>query len=367
MTKDIKKGKTIKVIKTKNVKKQGQKKFSNKIIFIGIVILIILLSMGIFIYAILNKKLINKEIITINDISYSKSDYMMYLYSAKYSYFGENYDQEYDMDMIIDTENDVSLKDYLQNQVLTQLKTATLIENFAYRNNIELGDKDYKSIENDKKDFIKKLGGIGKFKTFLKKNNTTEDSYDKLAENNALYNKIIKKLFSEGKIYDLTDKEKSLAKVSYKDNYYKIEQIVFTTIDLQTGKSLSETTINQKLLLAKTILEEANKKETNFIDLIKKYSEDTSFKEDNYDQYFRKEELLDEIKNELSTLDSNKISDIIQTKYAIHIIKKLELDDGKLNDYYDTLREEKFVENLVEDMKNIKIIYHDDYKKINIK
>ena len=90
-----------------------------------------------------------------------------------------------------------------------------------------------------------------------------------MSETDKLYKRIIKKLYSENKRNDLTEEEKNNANETYKDNYIKLKQIILTTVDLNTGKSLNDTTINQKEKLANGIVEEA-KNGTNFDDLIKK-------------------------------------------------------------------------------------------------
>ena len=50
-----------------------------------------------------------------------------------------------------------------------------------------------------------------------------------------------------------------------------------------------------------------------------------------------------------------------------HIILRLELDDSKLNNYYDDLREEKCINDIKITLKDLKITYHDAYEKIKNK
>ena len=187
-----------------------------------------------------------------------------------------------------------------------------------------------------------------------------------MSETDKLYKKILKKLYSEGKINDLTEEEKVATKETYKENYTKLEQIVLTTIDLNTGKNLSSTIINQKEALAKNIVSEA-KNGVSFEDLIKKYSEAADEDDTKFELYYKNDNLLSEIESEAKKLSPGEVSNPIKTKYAYHIIKKLELDDKKLNDYYDDLREEKCVNDIKNTIKELKIIYHGAYKKIKIK
>ena len=186
-----------------------------------------------------------------------------------------------------------------------------------------------------------------------------------MSESDKLYKKLLSNLYGKDKLKDLTEEEINDANESYSSNYVKIKQIILATIDVNTGKSLSVTAVNQKEALAKTII--ADTKTINFDDLIKKYSEDAEGKEAPYDIYYKKGELLSELEDVAFSLEVGQISKPIQTKYAIHIIQKQELDNAKLEEYYDDLREEKCIEDIKEYLDNLKIVYHDAYDKIKIK
>ena len=77
--------------------------------------------------------------------------------------------------------------------------------------------------------------------------------------------------------------------------------------------------------------------------------------------------MLSDLEKVLENLKPGEISKPIKTKYAYHIIQKIELDDSKLNDYYDDLREEKCINDLKEYIDNLKIVYHEAYEKIEVK
>ena len=99
----------------------------------------------------------------------------------------------------------------------------------------------------------------------------------------------------------------------------------------------------------------------------KKYSEDAIDKEPPYDLYYKSGELLTELENTVLELKPSEVSEVIKTEYAFHIIEKQELDDGKLNDYYDDLREEKCIDELKDNIDKLQIIYNDAYENIKIK
>lgn len=339
---------------------KSHQKIFKPVAFILILAIISLLSFNIINYINLNKK-----VLTISGENYTKSDFMIYFYSVKRDYFGSNTNiSKENLKVIYDTDNNITVFEHLKSKTLQEVETSATVKKYASDNNIKLDESDYKIIKKQKKSFIKKLGGKRKFYKILKENNTTEKSYDKMAETDRLYNKIVTKLYGSGKRYDLTEEEMNNALENYNKKYYKIEQIILTTIDVTTKKSLSDTEINQKKTLANTIYDLATNN-NDFEELIKKYSEDAVDKEPPYYVYYKKGELLDEIEEAVEKLDTNSVS-LVQTKYAFHIIKKLELDNNKYDEYLDTLREEKALKALNDTLGDLKIIYHDAYKQIKL-
>ena len=336
-----------------------------KVYFILLLVLFILIISIIFG---INKSKYNTKVISIDDYTYTKSDYMIYIYSAKYNYYKDKVNEitSDDLSVMYDDESKMTVRDYLKEVAISDIKTASAIKNIANQNNIELTDEDKEELDKEKKSFIKSLGGKKEYKKFLKENGTTDKSYDKMSETDKLYKRIIKKLYSENKRNDLTEDEKSNANETYKDNYIKLKQIILTTVDLNTSKSLNDTTINQKEKLANSIVEEA-KNGTNFDDLIKKYSEAYDEDQTDFELYYKTGELLSELESEVLKLSPGEVSKPIKTKYAYHIVLRLELDDKKLNDYYDDLREEKCANDIKETINDLKIIYHGAYEKIKIK
>lgn len=336
----------------------------NKTLSIIIISLFIVVLIGVIVS---NNITIDPKVITINGSDYDKSDYMIHLYSAKLNYFGEIENISKDnYNVIYDEETNMTVGDYLKQVALTDLKTLAGIKVLADNYSVELTNEDLEEFEKEKGEFIEYLGGNKSFEKFLKDNNTTENAYDNMSKTEKLYNRIIKKIYSEGSINDLTEEEYNNAKSNYYNEYLKIKQIILTTIDIETGKSLSSTAINQKETLAKNIVEQT-RKGVDFDTLIKKYSEDATDKEEPYDLYYRSGELLSELESEVLKLNVGEVSEPIRTKYAYHIIERQELDDSKLDIYYDELREEKCINDLKEYIEDLKIIYHDAYEKIKVK
>jgi len=307
------------------------------------------------------------KLLLIDGTAIVKSQFNIYAYSAKYNYFGSdlsNINQD-DLEVIYDDTTGMTVKDYLKEVALNDIKTAYAIKSLADKYDINLTKKEKAKIEKEKKNFIDQLGGKKAFKKFLKQNKTNENAYNEMAYYDALYQKILDEKYSKGKINDLTPKEYEAANTSYPNEYYKIKQIILTTIDLESSKSLSNIAINQKEALANYIVGEA-RKGTNFDDLIAKYSEDSADKEPPYDLYYRQGTLLSELEDALQNLSAGNVSEPVKTKYAFHIILREELDDAKLEDYYKSLREEKYIKDLREVVDNQKVVYYKAYEKIEV-
>ena len=359
------KGTRKKISKKDNLFKRFIKLIKNhKIIVVSILALVIICIITLHI---INYMSYQTKVITINKNDYTKSDFAIYLYSAKFNYF-DNVDKitEDDLNVIYDEDTKMTVKEYLKEIALSDIKTAVSIKELANKYDISLSSNDLDELDEEKETFIKNLGGKKEFKKLLKENNTTEDAYDKMAETDKLYKKVLSSIFAEGKINDLTEEEIEEAKTNYESKYFKIKQVILTIIDVNTGKSLNSTTINQKDTLANNIVAEAVKG-TSFDELIKKYSEDAIDKEGPYDLYYKTGELLTELENKVLVLKPGEVSKPIKTKYAYHIIQKQELDNGMLDNYYDELREEKCIEELKVYLEKLQIVYHDAYDKIKIK
>ena len=302
-------------------------------------------------------------VVTIDDTKFTKADLNMQLYNLKYSYFGK---ESYEIpDATLDeqiTSLNMTVGEYLKQQAVEELKILTALERIAEDNNISLSDEDHEELEENKEEVISNVGGKSEFKKLLRKNNITEAAYDKFYYINKLYDKVFEELYSSGKKNDLTTEEKESAKEEYFEKYLKIQQIVLAKIDVSTGSDLSDTIINQKETLANSILTEA-RNGADFEDLIIKYSEEAQEKGNNT-YYYAKGDLLENIESVVVGLGTGSISDVIETDYAFHIVKRLELDDSKLENYYDIVRNNKLVDDIQDMIEDYKIFYENSYKKI---
>lgn len=329
----------------------------HKIIF-GIFLIIIL----IIIFTLLFLKLsLNFTAITINDDKYSKADMNMSLYNLKYNYFGKDASEIPDATLEEQLSSvGMTVSEYLKSEAVNELKYRSVIKKIASDNNITLTEEEKEEINSNIKSVINSFGSHGKFKKFLSKNKITEKAYKSYLESDKLYDKVFEELYKSGKKNYLTDEEIKKETSNYYNEYYKANQIVLGIVDKNTLESLTDTVINQKKTLIETILKEA-KSGVDFEELVKKYSEEAS--SDN-NLYFTKDDVLEEVYNVVDSLKEDEISDIIKTKYAYSIIKRLPLDDKKLNDYLEKKAKIKFNNDITTKAEDYKVFYENAYKKI---
>ena len=329
----------------------------HKIIF-GIFLIIIL----IIIFTLLFLKLsLNFTAITINDDKYSKADMNMSLYNLKYNYFGKDASEIPDATLEEQLSSvGMTVSEYLKSEAVNELKYRSVIKKIASDNNITLTEEEKEEINSNIKSVINSFGSHGKFKKFLSKNKITEKAYKSYLESDKLYDKVFEELYKSGKKNYLTDEEIKKETSNYYKEYYKANQIVLGIVDTNTLESLTDTVINQKKTLIETILKEA-KSGVDFEELVKKYSEEAS--SDN-NLYFTKDDVLEEVYNVVDSLKEDEISDIIKTKYAYSIIKRLKLDDKKLDEYLEKKAKIKFNNDITTKAEDYKVFYENTYKKI---
>ncbi len=352
--------------------KEDEVKNKRKIITPKRIVLLVLILIIIFVFVVIGifitRKITGKrEVISVNGISYTQDDYMMYLRLAKTLLFDENTTRlpKATLNTIIDVESNINTEAYLRSKTEENLKIAGAIEKIAAENNIELDENAYNELAKQKQDFIEKLGSDFAFKKYLYENRTTEEAYDKIARVNKLYDLVYDSLYAEGKKNDLSKKDKENAKMEYEMEYKKARQIFLVTVDTQTKKELASSIVEQKKLLANAIRAELNEN-SDFNEYIKKYSDDAINQEPPYDMYFKSGQLLKILEETIDELEVGQISDVIKSEYGYHIIKRDALDEGYLEKLYESKRENNFLTAIYDEIKDSKIIIQDSFTTIKV-
>ena len=115
----------------------------------------------------------------------------------------------------------------------------------------------------------------------------------------------------------------------------------------------------------------------DFNEMIKEYNEDpgeTAIEDGTYDGYvFTTGEMVEEFEKAAFALKEGEVSDVIETSYGYHIIKRLPMDESYIeknlgsmitnNSEYST----DYNSKLEEEFNNMTISYDDCYESINVK
>lgn len=298
-------------------------------------------------------------VMTINGNDVTLAEYRYYFLNLKYStdYGDETYwnGTAYETDegaMITAEQNADEKLAALKNQVDVYLKNNYTVEAFAAENNISLTDEE---IEQAKKDYEadvetykaeNSLDDAG-WTDYLNSIFCTEDLYMKSVERRNLEYKLIRSLYEDD------------FKANVLSNYVMAKHVLLSTTGAEydeaeipegaTDEEIAEITAqNEKLreeatnklkeekkVVAEEVLAKANSGE-NFDDLITEYNEDPGevVKEDGtYDGYlFTKGEMVEQFETAAFALGVDEVSDIVETDYGYHIIKRVDISDEYLED-----------------------------------
>ncbi len=111
----------------------------------------------------------------------------------------------------------------------------------------------------------------------------------------------------------------------YKSEYITAKHILIPLINLETGEALNEKELSDAKKLAQDIAKKIKNGE-DFDKLMNEYSKDTGLENNPNGYTFTKGEMVPEFEEAAFALGEGSISDIIETTYGLHIIKRLPLE-----------------------------------------
>jgi len=208
----------------------------------------------------------------------------------------------------------------LKKEILSDMINNRLIEQFGKKLGYSVSDREVDAVIND----ILKRNNITIFdlKEALKVKHISYKSYREQIRREILVAKVINS-YVRKKIKIPKEEIEKYIKTHFQrdeETQYHIMQILFLK------KSLN----SQKLDLIKKILNELKNKKVSFKELAKKYSEGP-FKDNGGDLgFFKKNELLPQIRKVIESMKPGEIK-VVKTKYGIHIIKLVEVRSRNQN------------------------------------
>lgn len=189
----------------------------------------------------------------------------------------------------------------------------------------------------------------------LMQNGVLKANLVKMSEMNQIVNLLGEQIYETVTVED--------AEKYYKENYICAKHILFTTTDSQTGEPLNKADIKKK---AEAVLKRLKKGE-DFDKLMAELSEDPGSKSNPDGYVFTTSEMVEEFENAAFALKENEISDLVESVYGYHIIKKEqlpEMTDSVKNDIAQIITSKSLLEFSTAAQSNILVPAEDIYDEI---
>lgn len=213
--------------------------------------------------------------------------------------------------------------EYAKERALQSAIEDSIVNYKAKEGNIRLSSDDIKQMGQLKQQWIMYSGGQEAFSQLIKSYGINENQFDYMMETDYLRSHLIDK-FSTA-----TDEE---AKAYYDENIVKVKHILVFTIDPATGAKLPDADLKAAQLQADELLKKAKNGE-NFDALVAEYTEDQDVFYYLGEGYSLAEDgtestgMVPEFETASMALKVDEISDLVESQYGYHIIKRYANDD----------------------------------------
>lgn len=310
-----------------------------------------------------NKKLADGVVAMVGDEAITVDEarfYMALLTSSVFQQSGldsaskEEKDEQLDSDF----DDEYTLREMIYKQTIESLISVTLFAELGKEKGIDYTDEKLKEAYEE--------NGMLEQKEEMKKlYNVSDQGIDSYTKKQFIYSDYSQQYLQEDE--RMNPDEETLKKY-FNENFYKAKHILKMTVNQETNEPLSDEDKAKAKENAEKILAEV-KKGADFDKAVETESEDPGSQSQPDGYVFTEGEMVTEFYEGTKALDIGEISDIIETSYGYHIIKRLELNDS---DYVENVDKVKSAysnyafEKLFEDEKSKTKIYVDLEKLLNI-
>ena len=192
----------------------------------------------------------------------------------------------------------------------------------------------------------------------------TQETIKAILRKQMLYGKYGERVLSADPRFNPTDEE---LQAVFSENYIKAQHILKMNVDQETGDPLPKEEADRKLAEAQDLLAQI-RAGADFAALMNEYSEDPGIQQQPDGYVFTEGEMVQEFYEAAKALPENGVSDIVETSYGYHIIKRLPLDMevdfpanlSKVKTFQMQAEEDKLIEELKASMD-----IHQEDAKIN--
>lgn len=226
----------------------------------------------------------------------------------------------------------------------------------ALKNNLTLSDDDLATIDKDVASAKEQMGDDG-FAAALAQQNLTEDAYRTISEMGLYQEKVLRELYGDDILADV------------QKNFVHVQHILIKFADSSTSAASTSASASAdhsaELAKAQEVLAKA-KAGDDFSELMKQYNDDTGEPEEGYT--FTTGKMVQEFEDAAFALKEGEISDIVETTYGYHIIKRLPIDDAYVEENLLSLLSDDMTTKVTDDLDKLSgtlsITYSDYFDKI---
>lgn len=294
--------------------------------------------------------------LTVGDVEMSTSEFAYYVYMCKAQLAqeqGVTLGDEATEKEFLDAENgDVTNRDVVVENAVKEAEKLLIQYNKAVELGLALTEDDEASCVNEINSMKTQMGGTEAFEAQLAAFGTNSHAFEELYKKNIVASKLFDKLSTDGTL-EVSNEEIG---EYIKNNYVKAAHILFSIMDTSTQEMYDEQTIAGKKALAEDTLNKINAGE-DFNKLMNELSEDPGLATSPDGYVFTKNEMVPEFEKAAFSLEENKVSELVETSYGYHIIKRLplEVNDELIAQYSanaQTMCQSEKLEKLTEEWKN---------------
>lgn len=251
------------------------------------------------------------EIMKVNDISVSVGYFNYCMYLAQ-STLAQNLGTTIERisEMWNTSLGDITFSQYISDIAADQVVMLAAAAGEAKKQGLKLEDEDVASVEENLATLRSSYAQEAEYLGALEMLGTSEDALRAYMTDYMYMNKLYEKFENQ---YGMKDTE---IKKYLDDNYVQAQHILISTDGLDDEQKA------EKLNLAKTVLSKA-KAGADFDALVKEYGEDPGMEANPEGYLFTKGEMVPEFETAAFALKVGKISNLVETSYGYHIIKRV--------------------------------------------
>ena len=218
--------------------------------------------------------------------------------------------------------------DYFKEEALKECALSLAVKNEAIRLGCIPTDEHLSLLQQQTTDLIAQMGGSENFNAIIDSYMMSEEIYNYLSTLNTYKQTLYEYYYGDNGVE--LPAEGTYEKTEMPP-YSRVKHVLITTVDIATNMPLDDATIAEKKSLAEQILARAKSGE-DFDALVNEYGEDPGMEQSPTGYVVTNNgQMVVEFETAALALKDNEVSDIVETSYGYHILKRLPFSEDELN------------------------------------